>query len=360
MKISLAAIVIAMGVVLAAYGGGQSEQAKSSQQYVIRFMMRDTPSTTAGVTQVGDVFQRGIDKYVQAHPNVKVMNESISDDASYTNKLATDIAAGTPPNIFNYPGIANIVGYARNKVVLNFAPYLAADTKWRDGFAPGRVEMFDLTSYGVPGVYSIPFAVNPEPFYYNKDLFAKAGITDAPKTWPELLTDIDKLNAAGITPIGIGNKNTWRAGHLHTGIFYKYVGVEAAVKLGLRQMKWTDPDVVAAFFQKLLDLKDHNAFEPGFNGVDYDTEFAGFIQNNWAIVYNGLWALARIEQEMGGAAKVGVFLMPSFPGRPFADNDISYPSQMLASGRLSKDAETVTVGLVKYLTGPEVDRLACE
>ena len=125
------------------------------------------------------------------------------------------------------------------------------------------------------------------------------------------------------------------------------------MKLGLRQMKWTDPDVVATF-QKLLDLKDHNAFEPGFNGVDYDTEFAGFIQNNWAMVYNGLWALARIEQEMGGAAKVGVFLMPSFPGRPFADNDISYPSQMLASGRLSKDAETATVDLVKYLTGPEV------
>ena len=57
------------------------------------------------------------------------MNESISDDASYTNKLATDIAAGTPPNIFNYPGIANIVGYARNKVVLNFAPYLCSRHK---------------------------------------------------------------------------------------------------------------------------------------------------------------------------------------------------------------------------------------
>ena len=59
MKISLAAVVIALSVVLAAYGGGQSEQAKSGQQYVIRFMMRDTPSTTAGVTQVGDIFQRG-------------------------------------------------------------------------------------------------------------------------------------------------------------------------------------------------------------------------------------------------------------------------------------------------------------
>ena len=136
-------------------------------------MMRDTPSTTPGVTQVGDIFQRGIDKYVQAHPNVKFMNESISDDASYTNKLTTDIAAGTLPNIFNYPGIANIVGYAKNKVILNFAPYLSADTKWRDGFAPGRVEMFDLTSYGMPGVYSIPFAVNPEPFLYKRELFAK-------------------------------------------------------------------------------------------------------------------------------------------------------------------------------------------
>lgn len=353
MKRTLTAIGIALTMAMVAFAGGQTEQSKSGQQIVIRFMLRDTPSTTPGMILLGDVWQRAIDTFVKAHPNVKVVNESISDDASYTNKLTADIASGTPANIFNYPGIANIVGYAKNKIILNLAPYLDADKKWRDGFAPGRVAMFDLTAYGVPGTYAVPYAVNPEPWYYNKDLFAKAGITNPPRVWSEFLADIDKLNAAGITPIGVGNKNTWRAGHIHTGIFYKFAGVDAAVKLGQRQGKWTDPDIVATF-QRLLDLKDRNAFEAGFNGIDYDSEFAGFIEGKWAMVYNGLWAVGRLEQEMGGASRVGVFLMPSFPDRPFQDNDISYPSQMLVSGRLSKEAETVTIDLLKYLTGPEV------
>ncbi|HUX52066.1 MAG TPA: extracellular solute-binding protein [Spirochaetia bacterium] len=355
MKRALIAIVIAFFGVMLAYAGGTAEQQGAGKQITIRFMMRDVPSTTKGVTLIGDIWQRAIDKYNTAHPGVKIVNESISDDAAYTNKLTTDIAAGSPPNIFNYPGIASIVGYAKNGIILNFKPYLDADKTWSSGFSPGALQMFDLTKYGVPGIYSIPYSENPEPFYYNKALFAKAGIQTVPKTWPELLSDIGKLNAAGIVPIGIGNKNTWRAGHLHTGIFYKYVGVETAVQLGLRQKKWTDPDVVATF-QKLLDLKNANAFEPGFNGIDSDTEMANFISGKYAMHYSGLWDVGRIQQEMGGAANVGVFLMPAFPGREqYANNDITYPSQILVSGRLSKDAEAATMDAVKYLSGPEVD-----
>lgn len=48
------------------------------------------------------------------------------------------------------------------------------------------------------------------PLVYNKSLFKKAGLDPekAPKTWNEFLQDCAKLKAAGITPIGAGNKGS--------------------------------------------------------------------------------------------------------------------------------------------------------
>ena len=39
----------------------------------------------------------------------------------------------------------------------------------------------------------------------------------------ELYEAIDKLNAAGITPMGMGAKDTWRLGHFYNCIAYKIV-----------------------------------------------------------------------------------------------------------------------------------------
>ena len=48
--------------------------------------------------------------------------------------------------------------------------------------------------------YAIPYSVGVVGFWYNKDLFAKAGISSPPKTWPQFLADVAKLKTAGITP----------------------------------------------------------------------------------------------------------------------------------------------------------------
>ena len=48
---------------------------------------------------------------------------------------------------------------------------------------------------------SIPYQPNVFAFFYNQDLFDKAGITEVPKTWSEFLDVCEKLKNAGITPI---------------------------------------------------------------------------------------------------------------------------------------------------------------
>lgn len=332
------------------FSGGQAEDGEMT----IRFMTRDVPSTTEDVTTIGNIWERAIEEFEEMNPGVTIENESISDDSAYEDSLQSDIAAGEPPHIFGLPGIANLVEYAEGGLIADFAPYLEADPEWSDGFVRGSVEMFDFSGYGTPGIYSLPFALNPEPWFYNKSLFEEAGIDEEPETWPEFLEVVDQLRAADITPIGIGNQNTWRAGHIHTGILYKYAGVSSAIELGQRERSYTDSEIVESF-QLLQDLNERDAFQSGFSGTDYETEVANFIRGEHAMMYNGLWIVGRLTQEMGGAENVGTFLMPHFPDREeYRNHDITYPSQFLVSGLLSEEEEEMAMEFVKYLTGPEV------
>ncbi len=78
--------------------------------------------------------------------------------------------------------------------------------------------------------YAIPYNVGVVGFWYNKKLFAQAGITTAPKTWPEFLATINKLKAAGITPIAIGGKDRWP-----DAFYWDYLAVKLCSKTTIQQ-----------------------------------------------------------------------------------------------------------------------------
>jgi multiple sugar transport system substrate-binding protein len=52
-------------------------------------------------------------------------------------------------------------------------------------------------------LYGLPKATNTIALFYNKDLFAKAGIAAPPQTWDELLEDARKLNEPANNVYGI-------------------------------------------------------------------------------------------------------------------------------------------------------------
>ena len=57
-----------------------------------------------------------------------------------------------------------------------------------------------IDAYSKDGkTYASPVDAGMVGFWYNKELFAKAGVTP-PKTWPQFLAVIQKLKAANITP----------------------------------------------------------------------------------------------------------------------------------------------------------------
>ncbi len=91
--------------------------------------------------------------------------------------------------------------YEANKFVNDFK----VNVKWDDYF-PGIANYY-ATAKGE--MWSFPYNSSTALFYWNKDLFAKAGLTEAPKTIEEWDSALSKLKAAGVE-CGFGfDFDTW-------------------------------------------------------------------------------------------------------------------------------------------------------
>jgi raffinose/stachyose/melibiose transport system substrate-binding protein len=159
------------------------------------------------------------------------------------------------------------------------------------------------------GVLVVPLDLQFYNGFYNKDLFAKAGITTFPTTWDELFSACDKLKAAGITPFTYGT-----GGQALGGGFYPWYDVSYLMmylspadwkKLYTGEIPWTDP-AVQAQFDKWASL-----FSKGCTNSDVLTNqdsIAQFEAGEAAMTMEGTWQIAEFQEKMGD--KFDVFVPP--------------------------------------------------
>jgi len=132
-----------------------------------------------------DVIQSAIDKFTAIHPGVHVIVQPGQDD----DKMRTAIAAGDPIDV----GIS----YSRDQVGIlcssgafqDLAPYIARD-KLSLADIPPLVQ--DYSQFEGTRC-ALPMMADVTALYYNKALFAAAGLTAPPKTLDELSDDAVKL-----------------------------------------------------------------------------------------------------------------------------------------------------------------------
>ncbi|MER5753033.1 extracellular solute-binding protein [Streptomyces sp. NPDC002088] len=128
-----------------------------------------------------------VKEYEAKHPNVKV-EVSVYSWNDVDRKVKDMVAAGDAPDM------AQIGAYA---------DYAAKDLLYQAGDVLSIPVQADFSSQlanagEVSGVqYGMPFAASTRLLFYNKTLFAKAGIT-APTTWQELAADAQALKAQGV------------------------------------------------------------------------------------------------------------------------------------------------------------------
>ncbi|MCE9619446.1 MAG: extracellular solute-binding protein [Planctomycetes bacterium] len=150
------------------------------------------------------------------NPGIRVRRINPGDAASFYTKLQTMLASGEPPDVF-YVGAERVAGFSEMGLVEPLDKYLELDQAGAveeriklEDFYPTTVAAFrfDGKSAGSGPLYGIPKDFTTVGFYYNKDLFRRAGLAFPSKgwTWDEYIADaraIAKLkNANGDPCIG--------------------------------------------------------------------------------------------------------------------------------------------------------------
>lgn len=147
-------------------------------------------------------YQALADAYMAKHPKVKVLVElkAPGGEDAYLQWVRTQFAAGTPRvSVLENPHLLDLIQEGR---ILNWAPYLNqvnpyTGEKWEDGFETWALNLTRDTTTGE--LYYLPYMSNQTFWVYNKEIFAKAGITDVPAqpTWDQFVEWCEKIKAAG-------------------------------------------------------------------------------------------------------------------------------------------------------------------
>ena len=122
----------------------------------------------------------------------------------YEQSIQTKVATGDKPDLaFWQPTASQLTALnaSTNLQSLDGAP-------WLDSYTP---ELRDITGI-LDGTRYATLITTPavEGVYYNKQVFADAGITETPKNWDEFLQDARDLKAKGVTPFfDFGGGTPW-------------------------------------------------------------------------------------------------------------------------------------------------------
>jgi len=291
------------------------------------------------------LWQDMANEYMTTHPNVTI-NITILENEAFKTKLTTVMQGGTPPDIFQSWGGGTMNEQVDAGMLQDITSYLDADGgAWRNTFAPGALAVFakDGKNYGVP------WDMGMVSWWYNKDLFAKANIANPPTTWTELLADVKALKAAGITPISLGEKDTWTGMHIWAYLATRICGEAGFMAAAGRTGSFADPCFVEAGtkLQELIDLKP---FQDGFLGASHDDMQGTFGNSKAAMELSGQWAPGSSKGQSAdqkGVANLGMFVFPAVEGGVGALTDAMGGGNGFAIG---KNAAPEAVDFVKYLT----------
>lgn len=192
---------------------------------------------------------------------------------------------------------------------------------WDDRFTPAS--MAGITQYD--GYHGVPWTQQGEGLYYNKQLFAEAGIDEAPQTYDDLVAAADALVDAGITPLEFGGTVNWDVMRLLDSLIELECGPETADALNTGDGDWGAEPCVTAAFTELKRWGDDYLPE-GFMGISDLDGAQQFFSGQAAMSLEGTWYSAQIAANGMDPENIGVVPFPTGTGRLYGFGEGFYIS----------------------------------
>jgi multiple sugar transport system substrate-binding protein len=265
--------------------------------------------TERELSQLSDV----IKQFNQQYPWIKV---NLVPGKSF-NQDVTGIESGQPIDVVVDAGPDDVGKYCSTGALVNLAPYIqASGLNMQSTFTPGALS---YTSYKGTQC-SLPLLTDAYGLYYNKTMFANAGITSPPKTLTEFAQDAQKLTVrnpdgslkvAGFDPLS----GFYEDPNLYDGLAWgaKWYDANGNSAFGsdpawAQMLQWQKSLINYMGYQNLLKLYSTS----GGANSEWDAQNA-FETGKVAMLFDGEWRTASIAAD---GAKINYGTAPT----PVADN----------------------------------------
>jgi len=286
-------------IVVAAATGACSvkEPNTSSGQKTISFLTFETPNLTPAY------WDAAIQRVTAKHPDIKVtklVSPTADGRTDYAKQLLT---SGQFPDVMIAVSPA---GFAQAGALYAWQPSELADFVFPTA-NPIKGKYYQLPA----NTQTIP------PVYYNKTMFADAGITATPTTWAQLLEAAAKLKAKGHTPFVVGGgKDGFASAMILDGIVSVDIYGKTPDWMTQRRagsVKFSSPEFVAAL-AKFADLAAKGYIKATDVSRDYAATEQAFLDGKGAMYPMGNWFAANADSKPH-SFEIGVFNLPTDDGR---------------------------------------------
>ena len=341
MKRSRAAVLgacMAISLVLAGCGGdgGDESSAGDGTLTLAGWSLATTPE-----------FKTLADGFHATHPGVTVELKEY-DAANYDTQMVADLAAGKAPDVYAQKTLKNFYTYANGKQLVDVSD-VAQGLDAKTG---------GLTAYQLDGKsYAIPYRQDSWVLYYNKTLFAKAGVKtpDGSWTWDDYAAASKELTtglkAAGSKAVG-DYEHIWQS---------TVQGFALAQQPGAK-LESGDFAYLKPYYDRAVGLQDSGAQvkfgDATTNNLTYQSQFG---KQQAAMMLMGSWYIATLlkQQGTGDADKFDWAFAPapqldkSTTGTSATPVTFGDPTGLGINAKISKGKLAVAKQFLQYAAGPE-------
>ncbi|MBW9052763.1 ABC transporter substrate-binding protein [Rhizobium mesosinicum] len=338
----IASMAVATGMLLAGAG------AASATTAVKWLHLESDPKNVA-------VWEDIAKKYEAQHPDVDIQMQFLENEA-FKAKLPTMLQSDDVPDFFFSWGGGVLKQQSETGALQDLTTALDADGgKLRNAYTPASVD--GLTFDGK--TWAIPYKVGLVSFFYNKALFAKAGVkAEDIKSWSDFLEAVKKIKAAGIVPIAGGGGEKWPIHFYWSYLVMREGGqkVFEAAKNGEGE-GFLDPAIIKAG-DDLAELGKLEPFQPGYLGATWPQTLGVFGDGKAAMIL-GFEATEANQRKNAGDGKG---LAPDNIGRfdfPAVDGGAGKPTDTLGGlngWAVTKKASKEAIDFLAFLTNAENER----
>ena len=225
--------------------------------------------------------------------NVEFKFEEIPTTDAFNQKIKLLISSGDLPDIV-FNGGNNITELAvRSGKVQDLTPFFEEDPEWKAQFDEESLKFnsVDGKIYGVPVSKEISY------IYYNKELFAQAGLTVpdvAYETWEEFFAACDTLKEKGITPLGMDTADLgWLSNLWYSALIGTNGEAGNTFMNTMYPTEYSTPEVLEATANLQKMLSQYTTADAV--GGKYDTMATHFFNSEVAMIPNGPWMIPDIR-----------------------------------------------------------------